>query len=177
MRSCWNSAVSAKTIWSRSPVAKRRQNGFAVVADEIKQLSEQSTRSTQKIDEILKEIVAIVESANKTMDYNNSIVRESSEKLNTTVDVFKTMIKSSEEVIMEIKQLSGELSSMAAMKDDMISSMTSLSNTVEGSVAATREIDGFTGEQVSAIENVMNSMDSAHKGMENLSTVLNAKQD
>ena len=151
--------------------------GFAVVADEIKQLSEQSTRSTQKIDEILKEIVAIVESADKTMDYNNSIVRESSEKLNTTVDVFKNMIKSSEEVITEIKQLSEELSSMAGMKDDVISSMNSLANTVEGAVDATREIDGFTGEQVSAIENVMNSMDSAHKGMENLSTVLNAKQD
>ena len=46
-----------------------------------------------------------------------------------------------------------------------------------GYIVDTREIDGFTGEQVNAIENVMNSMDSAQKGMENLSTVLNAKQD
>ena len=43
--------------------------GFAVVADEIKKLSEQSTESTRKIDEILKEIVDIVQSTSGSLSY------------------------------------------------------------------------------------------------------------
>lgn len=146
--------------------------GFAVVADEIKALSEQSTESTRKIDEILKEIVAIVQSTSETMTYNSSIVQESSEKLNTTVDVFKVMIQSSEEVINTIGELDAELKAIAELKESMLSSMQKLSDIAESAAESTKDINNSTEEQVTSIENVMESMNSAQKGMENLSSVL-----
>lgn len=150
--------------------------GFAVVADEIKKLSEQSTESTRKIDEILKEIVDIVQSTSKIMNHNSSIVNESSEKLNATVDVFKIMISSSEEVIRTIDELYDELRSIAQMKETMLSSMQNLSGMVESSVESAKEINSSTEEQVTSIEGVMESMSTAQKGMENLAAVLNAKE-
>lgn len=150
--------------------------GFAVVADEIKKLSEQSTESTRKIDEILKEIVDIVQSTSKIMNHNSSIVNESSEKLNATVDVFKIMISSSEEVIRTIDELYDELRSIAQVKETMLSSMQNLSGMVESSVKSAKEINSSTEEQVTSIEGVMESMSTAQKGMENLAAVLNAKE-
>lgn len=149
--------------------------GFAVVADEIKKLSEQSTESTQKIDEILKEIVAIIHSTNDTMSYNSTIVQESSDKLNTTVDVFKNMIQSSEEVISTIGELSQELQAIGDMKENMISSMQKLSEIAENSAESTREINSSTQEQVTSVEGVMESMSTAQRGMENLSGMLSDK--
>lgn len=151
--------------------------GFAVVADEIKKLSEQSTDSTRKIDEILKEIVDIVQSASKTMGYNSAIVKESSEKLNTTADVFKVMVNSSEEVIKTIDELHDELRSIAQMKETMLSSMQNLSGMVENSVESTKDIKVSTEEQDTSIKRVMESMGTAQKGMEKLAAVLNAKEE
>lgn len=150
--------------------------GFAVVADEIKKLSEQSTESTRKIDEILKEIVDIVQSTSEIMSHNSTIVNESSEKLNATVDVFKVMISSSEEVIRTIDELYDELRSIAQMKETMLSSMQNLSGMVENSVESAKEINASTEEQVTSIEGVMDSMNTAQKGMENLAAVLNTKE-
>lgn len=147
--------------------------GFAVVADEIKKLSEQSTESTQKIDLILKEIVSVVQSARDTMQYNSSIVQESSSQLDTTVDVFKVMINSSEEVITTIGQLNQELKSITALKEQMLSSMEKLSVISDNSAESTKEISSSTEEQVVSVETVMDAMLSVQQSIDNLSEILN----
>ena len=147
--------------------------GFAVVADEIKKLSEQSTESTQKIDLILKEIVSVVQSARDTMQYNSSIVQESSSQLDTTVDVFKVMINSSEEVITTIGQLNQELKSITALKEQMLSSMEKLSVISDNSAESTKEISSSTEEQVVSVETVMDAMLSVQQSIDNLSAILN----
>lgn len=147
--------------------------GFAVVADEIKKLSEQSNESTQKIDGILKEIVDIIQSTNKIMNYNSSIVQESSAKLDSTVDVFKTMIQSSEEVIVIIDQLDQELTSITKLKENMLTSMQKLADTSQNSAESTQRISASAENQVSSIETVMTAMTSVQKSVNNLSTILN----
>lgn len=147
--------------------------GFAVVADEIKKLSEQSNESTQKIDGILKEIVDIIQSTNKIMNYNSSIVQESSTKLDSTVDVFKTMIQSSEEVIVIIDQLDQELTSITKLKENMLTSMQKLADTSQNSAESTQRISVSAENQVSSIETVMTSMTSVQKSVNNLSAILN----
>lgn len=147
--------------------------GFAVVADEIKKLSEQSSDSTQKIDEILKDIIAIVEATKNTMGQNSSIVEESFEKLNTTVDVFQVMIRSSEEVIRTIRLLNDELLDMSSLKDQMEGSMQQLSDISNESEVSTKEISSSTTEQVESIHNIMESMEAVQASMNDLSGILN----
>lgn len=148
--------------------------GFAVVADEIKKLSEQSAESTHKIDEILKDVVHIVEASRKTMGYNSSIVRESSEKLDTTVDVFEIMIKSSEEVITTIGLLDNELKHISVLKDDMQTSMNKLSEISENAAVSTKEISASAKDQIKSTDNLTKVMDSVQKSIENLSAILDS---
>lgn len=150
--------------------------GFAVVADEIKKLSEQSTESTQKIDEILKEIVNIVQATRSTMKNNSTIVSQSAEQLNTTVGVFKTMIQSSEEVISIIGELNQELKNITDLKENMLHSMEKLSDISENSAESTKEISSSTEEQVTSIEAVMEAMGSVQKSIDNLSRILSTSE-
>lgn len=147
--------------------------GFAVVADEIKKLSEQSSESTQKIDEILKDVVNIVGATRDTMGYNSSIVEESSNKLNTTVDVFKVMIESSEEVIHTIGLLNDELKNIAVLKESMQGSMQQLADISGESAVSTKEISSSATDQVTSVNTIMSSMDLVQNSMNDLSAILN----
>lgn len=151
--------------------------GFAVVADEIKKLSEQSAESTHKIDDILKDIVNIIETTRSTMSYNSSIVQESSSKLDTTVDVFTVMIKSSEEVIATIGLLNEELKNIKLLKDSMQESMQKLSEISVNSASSTKEINAATTDQAESVNAIMKDMGMVQKCMENLSTILHGNQD
>lgn len=151
--------------------------GFAVVANEIKKLSEQSSESTQQIDAILKEIMNIVETTRSTMSYNSSIVQESSEKLDSTVDVFRLMIKSSMEVIETIGLLDQELKSIAVLKEQMLSSMQKLSDISENSAASTQVINASTDDQVHSISSVTDAMDLVQKSIDHLSAILNSNAE
>lgn len=146
--------------------------GFAVVADEIKKLSEQSSESTQKIDEILKDVVNIVGATRDTMGYNSSIVEESSNKLNTTVDVFKVMIESSEEVIHTISLLNDELKNIAVLKESMQGSMQQLADISSESAVSTKEISSSATDQVASVNTIMSSMDLVQNSMNDLSAIL-----
>ncbi len=147
--------------------------GFAVVANEIKKLSEQSTESTQRIDEILKEIVEIVGSTKDMMSYNSSIVSASSEQLNATVDVFKVMIQSSEDVIHAIGEVNAELNNITSLKETMIVSIQKLAEISEKSAESTRKISASTEEQVTSVETVIEAMVSVQKSIDHLSGILN----
>lgn len=146
--------------------------GFAVVADEINGLSAQSTEATQRIDEILKDIIGTVEQTSKIMSHNNDIVNETHEKLNNTVDIFHNMLASSENVIQVTQGLEEELNGIVAMKEQLLSSMNKLAEISETSQVSTEKIHVSTQEQIEAIAAIIRSMESVQNGVSHLATVL-----
>jgi len=147
--------------------------GFAVVADEIRKLAEQSSDSTHKVDNILIEIISIVEKTQTTMIHNKNIVKESNEKLEITVDSFKNIVISSDDIIKIIHILNDELTSIRKLKDNLLESMEKLLTISEQSGSATEEVSASTEEQSAFIENVLESMDEVQDIIRNLSNILN----
>lgn len=149
--------------------------GFAVVADEINSLSAESSKATKEIDSILKDIIDTVEAANKIMDKNGVIVKESYQQLNGTVEIFKTMLNSSEEVLSVIELLKSELSNIVDIKNALMESMNKLESISERSAETTTEISMSTEEQVSGVESILNSLEKVQNGIERLAKVLEGK--
>lgn len=149
--------------------------GFAVVADEINVLSTESSDATHKIDTILKDIIVTVEETNNIIDHNNVIVQEAQDKLNHTIEIFKTMLKSSEEVMGVTDVLKQELENIVAIKENLFTSMQKLEQISEQSVKTTEGINVSTEEQVAGMENILHSMGNVQTGMEQLSSILNGK--
>lgn len=148
--------------------------GFAVVADEINALSTESSDATQKIDEILKDVIGTVEQTSKIIDYNNVVVQESHDKLNDTVEVFDAILNSSEEVIKVTNLLQNELENIVVIKDNLLDSMKKLETISEQSAERTAEISTSTEEQVAGVETVLQSMENVQSGIEHLSAILNS---
>ncbi len=146
--------------------------GFAVVADEINALSTQSSNATKEIDAILKDIITTVEETNQIMDKNGVIVKESSDQLEDTIQIFEAMIKSSDEVLSIIETLKQELLSIVDIKDTLMNAMNSLEQISEKSAETTNEISMATEEQVSGVENILKSMEIVQGGIEKLARVL-----
>lgn len=150
--------------------------GFAVVADEINKLSQQSAESTQKIDEILKDILQIVESARTTMDHNTSIVNVSYDKLNETIGIFDNILNSSNEVKNISDLLEEELQGMVSLKDRLLDSMNKLSEISGNAANSSADIKASTADQLTAVEEIIGSMDVVQEGMERLAAVLNDRE-
>lgn len=150
--------------------------GFAVVADEINILSTSSSEATHKIDAILKDIIGTVDETSRIIEGNNIIVEEAQDKLNITVDVFKMILHSSEEVIAVTDMLKQELANIVMMKENLFQSMQKLDDVSKQSVVTTSEINSSTEEQVTGVENILEAMGKVQSGMKQLASVLNVEE-
>lgn len=90
--------------------------GFAVVADEIKDLSSESSSATNKIDVILKDIIETVKNTHELINQNSEVVSTSNLQLKDTIQIFETILTSSDEVIETIKLLKDELMDIVGIK-------------------------------------------------------------
>lgn len=147
--------------------------GFAVVADEINALSGESAMATQKIDAILKDIIATIGETNKVIDHNTVIVKESNEKLDDTVKLFDAMLESSEQVIGETEKLKGELSGIVEIKERLQAAMQQVETISGVSEQGVTEISASTEAQVTGIENILGSMSKVQMGVDRLAEILN----
>lgn len=151
--------------------------GFAVVADEINSLSNESSAATQKINAILKDVIATVEKTNEVIDYNNVIVKESHDRLNDTVHIFKSMLQASEEVIAVTDVLKEELTNIVSLKEQLLEEMEKVQEVSRESVQNTIEISNATIGQAEGAENIFTSMESVQSSMEKLSEALNIGEE
>ena len=149
--------------------------GFAVVADEINNLSAESSRATQKIDEILKDITESIKHASEIMGDNQTIVQQSHNQLNSTVGVFENILQSSETVIHVTDGLKESLATIFAIKDKLKVAMDKVEVMSKQVADSTAEISSSTVEQVTGVEEILKSMQSVQKGMEDLAVVLNER--
>lgn len=146
--------------------------GFAVVADEINALSLESSEATKKIDEILKDIISTINDTSRIMNTNSAIVEEANGKLDTTVDVFKTMLVSSENIIKITGMLQDELNGVAVLKDRLLDAMKEVEEASQNSVETTTEISASTEEQVAGIEEIVSTMDKMKAAVDELNSLL-----
>mgnify|MGYP002472064167 CR=1 FL=1 len=110
------------------------------------------------LDAILQDVISSVEEIKKVMDNNNVIAKESNEKLNDTVEIFKTMLASSQKVINVTNLLKEELVHIVMIKDRLLQAMESVEDISEKAVQNTTEISASTEEQAAGIEDILKFM-------------------
>lgn len=147
--------------------------GFAVVAEEVRRLAEQSSESSNKIRQIITEIINIIDKTRTTMERTTQVVNESNDKLNLTVNSFENIESSSSNITNIISSIKAKLDEINEVKNSLLELMERISAVSEESAANTEEVSASIQEQASYVDKIVNSTKDIETIMRNLSKLLN----
>ncbi|MCG8499899.1 MAG: methyl-accepting chemotaxis protein [Firmicutes bacterium] len=132
-------------------------HGFAVVAEEIRNLAEQSTRSTKEIDHVLKELQANSQNAVQTMEEASTILKAQEGSVKTTERKYQEIAKAIEESAKMIEQLNVSEQGVEAKKEEIMKVMESLSAIAQQNAAGAEEGAASIEEQTASVEEIANA--------------------
>ena len=98
-----------------------------MVADD-KKLAEQSSDSTNAIDEMVKELQGNAQDAVKTMERVSGIVKEQTESVEQSKDKYLLIEKAMNNAIQEMEKLNASGVEMEKMKNEILDTLQSLSS-------------------------------------------------
>ncbi|WP_318615945.1 methyl-accepting chemotaxis protein [Sporosarcina sp. YIM B06819] len=128
--------------------------GFAVVADEVRKLAEQSSVSTNQIQQMIIGIEKEVESTVMAMMKTTTITTQLNAAVLDTEDEFNKIAASVQETSAAMEQLNGEIQQVTAQSVVIIDAIQNVSAIAEQTAASAEEVTASVDEQSQAISSV-----------------------
>ncbi len=127
--------------------------GFAVIADEIRQLAEESQKSTGKIAEILKEIKISAESSAKDSDNITAAVLD-------TADKASRMGGELEKILDQVENIASMMSNIAASSQQQSAATQEMATAVDNATKSTSSISTNVGVILNSITDLEKANES-----------------
>lgn len=127
--------------------------GFAVVADEIRQLAEQSKKSTDEIKTIVSQISAKSRAAGATLQESNNMLEDQNKAVMFTKEIFYNISNSIEALSREMQRMLQYINNMTRKNEDVVENIED--------IAAISEEYAASAEQVTvSARTVLSTMDT-----------------
>ena len=114
--------------------------GFAVVASEIKDLSDQSDKSTKEIHNIISAMVDKVKACVEESDNLKKVIKEQMQLLEESKEKIQIMSQASMELSQESDTIYNETGTLTSLKEDVLTNITDLSAISEENAASAQEV-------------------------------------
>ncbi len=128
--------------------------GFAVVADEIRQLAEQTTRSTGEIELIIENILSEIHVTEGNMLASKNAVETSSGVVAKVQESFNMINQSMQQSFTELDELSNSLEEVDKNKSNTFESIEGISAITEENAASSEEIAATMDTQSELMQNL-----------------------
>lgn len=132
--------------------------GFSVVAEEVRKLAEESNKSNDEIENVVKELTVKTESAVETVNKMVDMMKKQHNSVNVTVNKFEGISNSLKKTNNALDNLNKSSSDIEEKKDTMINLMQNLSAIAEENAASTQEVSASVEEQTSIISSLSHSI-------------------
>ena len=131
--------------------------GFSVVADEIRQLAEESKSSTEKIEEILKNIGRKADQVTKYTEKSYEAVKEGKRKTESVNNSFDKINTNSKNILNKAKKINDNLETTTESSEKISKEITSISSISEETAASVEEVLASSEEQNKSINKIQKS--------------------
>lgn len=142
--------------------------GFAVVADEIRNLSEQSRESAERIVEIVNTLIANSNTSVTTMNEVAENIRTQNNKIEETGEMFRSLNEEIAEVTEAIEKIRKQTEALDVQKKEVLDIVDGLAAIAEQNAAGTEETSASMAEFHEIIDSCHETTEELTKLAQNL---------
>ncbi|AOT72153.1 methyl-accepting chemotaxis protein [Geosporobacter ferrireducens] len=147
--------------------------GFAVVADEVRKLAEESQKSTEKIQQLIKDIQSAINAAVRESDSATETIVEQEKNTRNTTEVFRKIMDNVQRITLQVKDITTATQSATAEGKSIASEIDSISAISQETAASTEEVAASTEEQTASLEYINTSIEELHELAKQLKVSVN----
>lgn len=137
--------------------------GFAVVADEVRKLAEESQNSTEKIQQLIKDIQSAVNAAVRESDSATENILEQEKNTKNTTEVFRKIMDNVQRITLQVKDITTATQSATSEGKFIASEIDSISAISQETAASTEEVAASVEEQTASLEYINTSIEELHE--------------
>ncbi|MGE7114361.1 methyl-accepting chemotaxis protein [Lysinibacillus sp. NPDC047702] len=129
--------------------------GFAVVAEEVRNLSEATSKSTEKIFGIVGAIQAGVQNMSNSVHLGVEIAEKQKTSMYETTSAFESIETEVRSIMSELQEVAQGMKHSKGLGEQVLEHVENVNHMLEENVAGTEEITASTNEQTHAIQIVV----------------------
>jgi len=130
--------------------------GFSVVADEIRSLAEESSKATEEIEELIREIQGKVSNTNKMMEETDKVVDESVTAIKNTEGNFVEIAAAISDLNNLIEEIINSAKDMAVSSSEVTAAVREIAEVSEESSSNAEEVAASSEEQSASTQEIVN---------------------
>jgi len=143
--------------------------GFSVVAEEVRKLSEDTSKASNKVKEILATIQTDVSEASKSINYASSVADDQNAATKDTKEIFKDIASSVNNIIVKIDNISKGIGNVNKSRNEVLSVLNKVAEMSTNLSSSSEEVSATTEEQTAS----MNEMNNFALQLKDVSNNLN----
>ncbi len=126
--------------------------GFAVVAEEVRKLADESRKSTEEINMLVKSIEEESTMAIESMGVMRKVSQEQNTAVNETGNAFSNIANAIDSIVEKSNAVNQAVTKMQNDKNEVISTIEKISSISRETVEFSEEIEKTTGDQLRSME-------------------------
>jgi len=137
--------------------------GFAVVAEEIRKLADETKKSTEKINDVIRSVVSSVQEIDKMFNEVTSTLHKGKEVIGKALENTANILHAAKKTETMVKESSSHVDDGLRRINILSSNLERLAATAEESAAASEETSSAVQEQASAIEELSKNLEELER--------------
>lgn len=152
--------------------AGEKGRGFSVVAEEVRELAEESSDVTTKINSLIEDIQSETTATINSMDTNIEEVNKQIQIINQAGKSLDKMVDASEKTNKKVKEIDQFADHLDQIIDTINHSVDSVGSAIENNAASAEEVSALAEEQSATVEEISASADELENMAKHLQSLI-----